>query len=269
MQFRQKALSRLQSPEELDVPVRLVRPRGRFALAVTAIVIAAAGYWAATGAIASTVSAAGVLTHAQGSYALRSPLAGQVTGIFAHEGDRLVAGAPVLSVLTADKKAEIVPMGASGRVTVLSVRIGALITVGADLATVERIENPGDPLMAVLYLPQADGSTVPVGASVELTVQSVSVRQFGLLRGRVQTVGRTPQTQAEIAGFLGDGQLAEQLSAQGATVPVLVRLEAAAGTKSGFAWSSASGPPYELQSATVVSGDIYARSKHPIDWVLP
>jgi biotin carboxyl carrier protein len=269
VQFRQKALSRLQSPEELDVPVRLARPRGRLALAVTAIVVAGAGFWAVTGTIAAKVSAAGVLTHGQGGYLLQSPLAGQVTGVFAHEGDRLALGAPVLSLMTADKKAQTVPMGASGRVTALWVRVGAPVTVGASLATVERMKNPGDPLMAVLYLPQSGGPAVPVGAPVELTVQSVPVQQFGVLRGHVQQVGTTPETQAQIAGFLGDSRLAEQLSARGTTVPVLVRLDASAATKSGLAWSSAGGPPFQLQSATLVSGDVYARSKHPIDWVLP
>ncbi|ARX88421.1 hypothetical protein SMD44_07908 [Streptomyces alboflavus] len=42
MQFRQQALSKLQSPEELDVPVRYARPQGLLVLAVTLVVMAAA-----------------------------------------------------------------------------------------------------------------------------------------------------------------------------------------------------------------------------------
>ena len=44
MQFRQKALSKLQSPEELDVPVHLARPQGRLVLTVTVLIMAVAGF---------------------------------------------------------------------------------------------------------------------------------------------------------------------------------------------------------------------------------
>lgn len=100
MQFRQKALSKLQSPEELDVPVRFARPQGRLVLAVTIVVIAVAGYWALTGTVASTLSAPGVLTHAEGSYLLQSPVAGQVTEVLVAEGRSVEPGTPVLTVRT-------------------------------------------------------------------------------------------------------------------------------------------------------------------------
>lgn len=86
MQFRQKALSKLQSPEELDLPVRFARPQGRLVLAVTLVAVAAASFWAVTGTVSSTLSAPGILTHAEGSYVLQSPVAGQVTGVNAEEG---------------------------------------------------------------------------------------------------------------------------------------------------------------------------------------
>lgn len=100
MQFRQQALSKLQSPEELDLPVRFARPQGRLVLAVTVAVMAAACFWAVTGSVSSTLSAPGILTHAQGSYVLQSPVAGQVTGVLAKEGQTLPAGAPLLKVRT-------------------------------------------------------------------------------------------------------------------------------------------------------------------------
>lgn len=89
MQFRQKALSKLQSPEELDLPVRFARPQGRLVLAVTVVVMAAAAFWAFTGSVSSKLSAPGILTHAEGSYLLQSPFAGQVTAVLAEEGQLL------------------------------------------------------------------------------------------------------------------------------------------------------------------------------------
>ena len=269
MQFRQKALSKLQSPEELDVPVHLARPQGRLVLTVMLLVMAVAGYWAVTGTVTSKLDAPGILTFAEGSYTLQSPFAGQVTAVFADEGEMLADGAPLLSVRAEDGKVETVRTVAAGRVTALSAGIGAVVAVGADLATLERINSPKDPLLAVLYAPGAGGSTIPVGSAVELTVQSVPTRSYGLLRGRVLAVGRVPETQQQITSFLGDGQLGAQFSAQGQPLAVMVQLDRSTGTRSGYAWSSAQGPPYPIESTTLVSGSIQLAAQHPIDWVLP
>lgn len=268
MQFRQKALSKLQSPEELDIPVRFARPQGRLVLAVTTVVLAAACFWAVTGTVSSKVTAPGILTRAEGSYLLQSPVAGQVTEVFAKEGDSLPGGAPLLTVRTA-QHAETVRTVAAGRVTSLDAKIGAVVATGADLASVERIDNPGEPLVAVLYAHGGGASAIPRGAQVDLTVQTAPSQQFGVLRGRVLAVSRVPQTRQQITSFLGDGQLGEEFSAQGQPVAVVVQLDRSTGTKSGYRWSSTDGPPYAIDSRTLISGAIHLAAQKPIDWVLP
>ncbi|WP_328330724.1 MULTISPECIES: HlyD family efflux transporter periplasmic adaptor subunit [unclassified Streptomyces] len=268
MQFRQQALSKLQSPEELDLPVRLARPQGLLALVVTVVVMAAASVWAVTGSVSSTLRAPGILTHAQGSYVLQSPVTGQVTGVLAREGQRLPAGAPVLKVRTAQGDRLVRAIDA-GRVTTLSAGIGTVVTTGADVATVEKTRSAGDPLLAMVYVPADSAGTVPVGADVDLTVQSAPSQQYGMLRGRVQAVGHGAQTQQQIAGFLGDKQLAGEFAKGGPTVAVLVKLVKSSATKSGYAWSSAGGPPYALDSMTPASGAVHLAGQHPIDWLLP
>lgn len=181
MQFRQQALSKLQSPEELDLPVRFARLQGRLVLAVTVAVMAAACFWAVTGSVSSTLSAPGILTHAQGSYVLQSPVAGQVTGVLAKEGEALAAGAPLLKVRT-EQGDRVVRAIAAGRLTTLRAAIGAVVATGADVASVERTGGADDPLMAMLYVPGGGGASVPVGAPVDLTVQSVPSGQYGVLR---------------------------------------------------------------------------------------
>lgn len=268
MEFRQKALAKLQSPEELDIPVRLARPQGWLVLAVTAVVMGCAAFWAVTGTVAPKVDVPGILTHAEGSYVLQSPYAGQVTAVYAAEGDQLPTGAKLLQVSNG-LRTQTVRMVATGRITTLAVKIGAVVSTGTDLATVERINNPGEPLVAVLYATGGSAATIPVGAPVDLTVQSVPSQRYGVLRGRVEAVGRVPQSRQQISGFLGDDQLAAQFSAQGQPVPVVVALEQTSGTASGYTWSSRQGPPYALDSSTLVSGAVQLASQHPIDWILP
>lgn len=267
MQFRQQALSKLQSPEELDLPVRFARPQGRLVLAVTTAVMAAACFWAVTGSVSSTLGAPGILTHAQGSYVLQSPVAGQITGVLAKEGDALAAGAPLLKVRT-EHGDRVVRAIAAGRLTTLRAAIGAVVALGADVASVERTGGTDDPLVAMLYVPGGNAS-VRVGAPVDLTVQSVPSGQYGVLRGHVAAVGRGAQTRERIAAFLGDAQLGEQFSRHGRAVAVLVELDRSAATKSGYRWSSAQGPPYAVDSMTPATGSVHLADRRPLDWLLP
>ncbi|MFD8546536.1 HlyD family efflux transporter periplasmic adaptor subunit [Streptomyces sp. NPDC059649] len=268
MQFRQQALSKLQSPEEIDLPVRFARPQGLLVLIVTVLSVLAAAVWAVTGTVSSTLTAPGILTHGQGSYVLQSPVAGQVTAVLAQEGQRVAAGAPVLKVRTAQGTA-VVRAIAAGRLTTMVATIGSVVTTGADVASVERVAHARDPLTATLYVPAENGATVPVGASVDLTVQSVPNQQYGVLRGRVKAVGRTAQTRQRIGAYLGSSQLGEQFSKTGPPVAVLVQLDRAPRNRSGYAWSTSDGPPYAVDSMTLASGAVHLAAQHPIDWLLP
>jgi hypothetical protein len=266
VEFRQKALSRLRSPEELDLPVRLARPQGLLALTVALVVLAGAGVWAVGGAVSSRVEVPGVLTHGHGGYVLQSPLAGQVVKVRAKVGDLLAAGAPLLDVQTA-AGVQPVRLIAAGRVTALPAGIGSVVAAGTAVAGVERAGKAGEPLEAVLY--PVGGTALPVGAAVEMTVQSVPAGRYGVLRGTVAAVGREPQSAQQIADFLGDARLGAAFAAHGAPLAVTVRLRRAPGTATGYGWSSRGGPPYPPASLTPVSGSVLLPAQRPIDWLLP
>ncbi|MFJ8822786.1 HlyD family efflux transporter periplasmic adaptor subunit [Streptomyces sp. NPDC102467] len=266
MQFRQQALTKLQSPEDLDLPVRLARPQGVLALAVTLVVMAAACVWAVTGSVSSTLKASGILTYGQGSYVLQTPVTGQVTGLYVKEGQRVTANAPLLKVRT-EQGNRVVRAIDAGRVTALVARIGAVITTGADVATLEKTGSARDPLLAMLYVPATGAANVPAGASVDLTVPAA--QNYGVLRGKVKAVGRGAQTRRQVTDFLGDGELAAQFTKGGTRVPVLVQLTKTASTPSGYAWSTADGPPFPLTSMTLASGAVHLAEQRPMDWLLP
>jgi len=268
VQFRQQALAKLQSPEELDLPVRFARPQGWLVMSVTVVVMAAASVWAVTGSVASTVSAPAILTHGQGSYILQSPVAGQVTQVIAKEGTQLPADSPVLKVRTADGDT-VVRTVAAGRVTALAATIGQIISTGANVAAVEKVAHASDPLYATVYVPAENAASIPEDAPVDLTVSSVPTQEYGVLRGHVKSVDRSAQSAQQIAAFLGDSQLGEQFTKDGRPVAVLVKLDKSKGTKSGFKWSSAEGPPFALTSMTVASGSIRLADQRPVDWLLP
>ncbi|MER5377433.1 HlyD family efflux transporter periplasmic adaptor subunit [Streptomyces sp. NPDC002553] len=268
MQFRQQALAKLQSPEELDLPVRFARPQGWLVLSATLIAVVAAAVWAMTGSVASTVSAPAVLTHGEGSYVLQSPAAGQVTAVLAREGQRLPANSPVLKVRTSQGET-VVRTVAAGRVTALAATLGQIISTGANVAAVEKVAHADDPLYATVYVPAENAASIPEDAAVDLTVQTVPAQQYGVLRGHVKAVDRTAQSAQQIGAYLGDSQLGEQFTEDGRPVAVLVRLDPSPSTKSGYRWSSANGPPYPLASMTMATGSIRLADQRPVDWLLP
>ncbi|MER7563858.1 HlyD family efflux transporter periplasmic adaptor subunit [Streptomyces sp. NPDC048523] len=268
MQFRQQALAKLQSPEELDLPVRFARPQGWLVMSVTVVVMAAASVWAVTGSVASTVSAPAILTHGQGSYILQSPVAGQVTQVIAKEGTQLPANSPVLKVRTSEGDT-VVRTVAAGRLTALAATIGQIISTGANVAAVEKVAHSSDPMYATVYVPAENAASIPANAAVDLTVSSVPTQEYGVLRGHVKSVDRSAQSAQQIAAFLGDSQLGEQFTKDGRPVAVLVKLDKSKKTKSGYEWSSAEGPPFALTSMTVASGSIRLADQRPVDWLLP
>jgi multidrug efflux pump subunit AcrA (membrane-fusion protein) len=268
VQFRQQALAKLQSPEELDLPVRFARPQGWLVLSVTVVAMAAASVWAVTGSVTSTVGAPAVLTHGQGSYVLQSPVSGQVTAVLARQGERLAADSPVLKVRTAEGDTVVRSLDA-GRVSALAATVGQIIRTGADVASIEKVAHAGDPLYATVYVPAENAAAIPADAPVDLTVQSVPAQEYGVLRGHVKSVDRSAQSPQSIGAFLGDGQLGEQFTEDGRPVAVTVRLDTSKSTKSGYAWSSADGPPYDLTSMTLATGSIRLAGQRPVDWLLP
>lgn len=268
MQFRQKALAKLESPEELDVPVRFARPQGRLVLAVTVVLMGVGAWWAVTGTVQPRVTVAGALTHGEGGFTVQSPYPGQVGAVYAKQGATLPRGAAVLSV-TAGGTTRTVRMPAAGRVTTVRAGIGAVVATGADLVDVERIDSPSDPLLAVLWAPQSTAAAIPRGAAVDLTVAGVPAHPDGTLSGTVLSVGGTPQTRADIGDFLGDPDLAQELDPRGELLPVVVTLRRSAATRSGYAWSEGPGPVAPPPSTTPVSASVRLAAQHPVDWILP
>lgn len=265
MEFRKQALAKIQLPRSLDSPVQLARSRSLVALAVVSVLILTGVVWACTGSIDRVVSAPGLLTHAEGSIYLQSTYQGQITGVFADTGATFPVNAPLFTVQDGDRQYTI-RSTTGGRVISLLGKVGQVINRGTQLAVIERIQQENDPLTAMVYLPSGSAGVVRVGNEVDLSVDSAPASKFGVLRGTVQSIGQFPETEQQIANFLGDDQLAKRFSDGEQPIGVLVRLTPGH-TASGFAWSNHSGPPFPIDSRSSVSAAIHVQPIKPIDWV--
>jgi multidrug efflux pump subunit AcrA (membrane-fusion protein) len=268
MQFRFKALLKMREPDELDTVIRLARPRGWIATFVVLIVLAGACVWAFLGQIPRTVTAGGLLTHPLGVSQLQTMDTGQVSQLSVTPGSRVTAGQTVMAVTDPAGRTAPVVSPFTGTVIGVAAADGQFVTVGSTVLTVERTDAPDDRLLAMVFVPAGQAIGVRPGDPVDITVSSEPAAVFGLLRGRVASVSPYPLTQQALDTLLG-GELAAQAYSS-VTDPQLVVIDMVRDprTASGYAWTSAAGPPGKLRSQVAVTAAISLGSERPVSLIV-
>jgi HlyD family secretion protein len=159
-----------------------------------------------------------------------------------------------------------------GRIVEMKALAGNYMEAGAPLMTLVR-DDDGDPatgvLRAVAYVGPADGKKVKVGAKVMVAPSSVERSEFGMIRGTVLSVAEAPSTTAGMMNMLKNDQMVKALSANGAPFMVQIELEPDRANKSGYAWSSSSGPNLRLTAGTVADSEIVVQARRLLGIVIP
>jgi multidrug efflux pump subunit AcrA (membrane-fusion protein) len=267
VRFRGQALRQLEAPEQLDEVTRLATVPGWLATAALTVTVAAAGIWAVAGTVTRTVAAPGVLTHTTGISQLDVTEAGQVTHVWAQPNQRVTKGTPLYSL-----------QGRSGAITLVTspwdafvvswlISDGQLVGPGTRAAGMERLDAPGDALIAKVFVPAALAPRLAPGVAVDLRTASAPAAVFGSLHGVVAGVGAFPETEASLHAFLGPDFPVDPLLAGGNVIAVTVRLDADPAAPSGLRWTKA-GPPFRLASLSQVSASFTAEREHPIRWLV-
>lgn len=110
-----------------------------------------------------------------------------------------------------------------GRVTEIKVNAGDVIAAGTALATVAPEAGSGS-LIALLYVPTADGKRIEPGMVAEIVPTTVERAVYGHIRGRVVSVAPLPATAQGMRRVLQNDQLVEELTAGGAPIEVRIAL---------------------------------------------
>lgn len=264
MIFRFKALARMREPDELDAPTILAAPRGWVTVFVVLIVTVAAMAWMVTGRLQRTVSANGLITRPEGAAQVQSLYAGLVGSVQVRVGTYVSAGQDLATVLNSRGAAREVTSPFAGQVVSIAVSSGQVIAAGSPVITMERIGVGSNTLVAMLFVSSADSAGIAPGESVRLSVSSAPAAAFGLLRGRVSTVSQYPLTGLEIGALVGGDLPIGPLQAGGAPYLVTVSLVTDPGTASGYAWTTAGGPPTPLALQVPATGSVTLGTFAPI-----
>jgi hypothetical protein len=267
--FRQVALERLSSPEQLDQLIQVTTPRGWLALLALIGLIVTVVAWSFSDTIPTQLIGRGILIRGGQVPQVLASVAGQVDQVLVQVGDEVRQGQVVARVRPGDK-----PGGAptdvvslhTGRVVELAVTRGSVLPAGGVVASLEDLDKP---LEAVIYMPAASGKNVRPDLDVQISPANIGREEYGFMRGKVRSVATFPASFAAMILVLGNEQLVREFLAAGPPIEVRIDLEPDATTPSGYRWSSSVGPPTPVNSGTLCEATITLSEQHPIDLVVP
>jgi multidrug efflux pump subunit AcrA (membrane-fusion protein) len=262
--FRKSSLDRLASPEQLDQLMQVTTPRGWLAaLGLASLMVVVLG-WGILGSIPTTIPSQGIFIRGSGIQTVQGAASGQLTAIYVQPGDTIAPGQRIASIQTSDQVAPIeVKSDFTGRVLELRVNVGNFIQMGTPLLS---LELSGEPLRAVVYVSPVAGKKLRPGMTVQIAPSTVRKEEYGLMLGKVISVGEFPVTYQGMLRVLGSDELIRALPVGSASIEVVVE-PIKADTESGYAWTSPKGPPTDLQSGTFVAASIITDERRPIELI--
>lgn len=269
--FRQSALEKLSSPEQLDTLMKVTTPIGWVALVAVGVILAVMIVWSFVGRLPVRILSEGILLAPGGVQNLFAPATGQVDDIYVEAGDEIRAGQVVARIrVPGQPEGEKVISSYTGQVIEIQAGAESLVELGDAILSVEVHDEIGaNDLQVILYLAPADGKQIVPGMNVQISPSTVKAEEYGYLTGRVVRVGEFPATQQGMLRVLNNPDLVTLLSAGGAPIEVRVDLVIDPATTSGYRWTSPAGPPVELDSGTLVQAWIATREIAPISFLLP
>jgi len=255
--YRQEALERMGSPEQLDQLMTLTSPRSWLALGGFGLILLFVGVWAVFGRISTTVEGDGVLIRLGGVQTVTSPAEAAVADVLVQTGETVQPGHVLMRLVpggaTTAEQAISVTSPIAGRVLNIGVFVGDIVKTHDILATIESTDYP---MQAVLYVPASDGYTIQPDMAARIVPATSQKSNVRYLRGRVTSAGKFPATLNEMMYSLQNTEWANRVLSVGPTLEVVVE--------------SADEPwPAYLYSGVPCHAWITTSRQPPIEFVLP
>ncbi|MBB6637381.1 NHLP bacteriocin system secretion protein [Cohnella thailandensis] len=305
--FRQSAVDRLSSPEQLDTLTRVTTPKGWIALVAVGLLIAIAAVWSIAGSQSVKITGDGFIVRPGGVVAIGATVEGQITDVRIRLNDQVKRGDVIARVSQPELMDELLRLRnlhqataasdtkaiaeldeaillqeqlISERTRIVSPYDGRVLEVGAKkydrlsagvpVATLELDGGTQGGLQTIMYIPAQVGKKITPGMEVSINPTSINKEEYGNLLGRVVSISEYPATQQSMMNTLGNEAFVRQLSVTGeALLEVRIEMLTDGSTPSGYRWSTKEGPPMKLDSGTPMTGSITLYKQKPITNVLP
>jgi hypothetical protein len=269
--FRQSALDRLASPEQLDEYVEVTDRRGWLLLAAVFVLLTALGGWSIFGRLDFAVEGDGVLLGGGGLRQVAAPVAGELAALRVRMGEVVTAG-QIVAVLRIHpgggqpEREVTVPSPINGQIVEFAAALGETLAEGTPICS---LEPPGIGLTPLLLVPAGEAKRITPGMLVQVAPSTVKPEEFGYMTGTVTSVSQYPATREGLLQALGHAALAEAMLSHGPVLAITVALESAPANLSGYRWTSANGPPVKLSTGTLCHARVIVEHRRPISLLIP
>jgi HlyD family secretion protein len=156
-----------------------------------------------------------------------------------------------------------------GTVVEVGVVFGSLVKPGDHILNMELSGKNIKNLEAAIYVSAINGKKVHPGMKVLITPSIIKKEEYGSMVGMVTATSHFPRTFGAITRVLGNERLASDIMKGGAPIEIQADFVPDAATKSGYKWTTSSGPPIKIQSGTLGQAQIIIKTQKPISLVLP
>lgn len=156
-----------------------------------------------------------------------------------------------------------------GRVLEVMTDRGNLVSAGEPLMTVSLSGRAVKDLEAVIFVPSVEGKRVRTGMRIRIAPSTVKQEEFGFMVGTVTYVSDYPSSARGMQRVLKNDRLTSALAGNDAPYELHADLVLDPATTSRYKWTSAKGPPVQIQSGTIATGSVEVASRRPIDLVIP
>ena len=154
----------------------------------------------------------------------------------------------------------------AGRVTEIKVAVGAVVSPGAPIAS---IQSGDQGLELVLYVPPRHGKEVKPGMSAHIEPVTLPKEEYGTVLGEVVSVSEFPATREGMQAILQNAELVRQFTAEGPPYAARVELMRAKSGTNPFLWSSGNAPNVAITAGTLANATVTVSRDMPISLVIP
>ncbi len=267
--FRQVALERLSSPEQLDMLLQVTDSKSWLSLAAMGLLLVMVIAWSIVGQIPIEVSDPMLLLKVGSVKNITLTHDGQIVHIYVGVGDAVREGERIATITQLDTtETRDISSPYTGKILELKAGVGDLVHPGSSLMSLELVGDDIE-LEAIMYLSLTNSKSVISGMPVKIAPVTVRPEEYGYLLGTVKSVGEFPSTHEGMLHTLGSEELISALVTEQAPIEVHIALWQDKTTVSGYKWSSSNGPDFTIDSGTLGSASITVAQLRPIDLVLP
>ncbi|MBA3722259.1 MAG: NHLP bacteriocin system secretion protein [Parachlamydiaceae bacterium] len=163
---------------------------------------------------------------------LNSPFDGTVIEVLSNEGDRVIAGAPIVLF--------------------------------------EHVKDPNELDIVYGFIPVEMGKRVKIGLPVQIEVSTVRKEEFGQMLGNVKEISEFAVSKEHFIKLIPNEALINYLmGGSKAVMQLLIEPQLDSNTPSGYRWTSEKGPPIKISSGTVCTISAIVERVKPFYFVFP